>query len=67
MDTASKVSQFTASCRLDVVVTGIPKTVDNDLGHNEFRLLDHTPGYGSAVRFWAYAVRETNQENAGAY
>ena len=66
MDTASKVAQFAASRGLDVAVTGIPKTVDNDLGDNEFRLLDHSPGYGSAARYWAYTIREANQENAGA-
>jgi 6-phosphofructokinase 1 len=66
MDTADKISHFALSRGLDVVVTGIPKTVDNDLGDGEFQLIDHTPGYGSAARFWVYTIREANQENAGA-
>jgi len=36
MDTANKISRFTSSRGLDVVTTGIPKTVDNDLGDSEF-------------------------------
>ena len=32
---------------------GIPKTIDNDLVET-----DHTPGYGSAARFAACAVRD---------
>lgn len=66
MDTADKISRYALSRGLDVVATGIPKTVDNDLGDGEFQLIDHTPGYGSAARFWAYTIREANQENAGA-
>ena len=32
---------------LDLVAIGVPKTIDNDLGDAEFKLLDHSPGYGS--------------------
>jgi len=66
MDTADKISRFASARGQDVVVTGIPKTVDNDLGDSDFQLIDHTPGYGSTARFWAYTIREANQENAGA-
>ena len=32
---------------------GGPKTIDNDVGDSEFKLVDHTPGYGSTARYWA--------------
>ena len=32
---------------LDLVAVGVPKTIDNDVGDSEFKLIDHTPGYGS--------------------
>jgi 6-phosphofructokinase len=44
------------ACRargLDVRVTGVPKTVDNDLGATA-----RCPGYGSAARYAALAVQE---------
>ena len=37
----------------------IPKTIDNDLVHN-----DHTPGFPSAARFVAQAFAEANLDNA---
>src|SRR5690349_7942079 len=39
-------------------VVGIPKTVDNDL-----LLTDHSPGFGSAARFYAQAVRDIGLDN----
>ena len=36
-----------------LAIVGIPKTVDNDLPG-----MDHSPGYGSAARYIAMAVRE---------
>ena len=47
MDTAHKVSLLAAEQGLDLVATGVPKTIDNDVGDPEFKLIDHTPGYGS--------------------
>jgi 6-phosphofructokinase 1 len=32
----------------------------------DFELIDHTPGYGSVARYWAYIVQNADQENAGA-
>jgi len=66
MDTAYKVSRLAADRSMELVATGVPKTIDNDIGDPEFRLLDHTPGYGSVARYWAYAVQNANEENAGA-
>lgn len=66
MDTAHKISRLAADRGLDIVVTGVPKTIDNDVGDQEFKLLDHTPGYGSVARYWAYYIQNANEENAGA-
>jgi 6-phosphofructokinase len=66
MDTAHKVAGLAAERGLDLVAVGIPKTVDNDVGDSEFRLIDHTPGYGSVARYWALTVQNANEENAGS-
>jgi 6-phosphofructokinase 1 len=66
MDTAHKVAQLAAERGLDVVAIGVPKTIDNDVGDAEFRLIDHTPGYGSVARYWALTVQSANEENAGS-
>ena len=63
MDTASKVSALAAKRGLDLVVTGVPKTIDNDIGDDEFTLIDHTPGYGSCARYWAYLMQNADEEN----
>ncbi len=63
MDTAQKVSDLAASHGLELVVVGVPKTIDNDIGDEEFTLLDHTPGYGSVARFWSYIVQNLEEEN----
>ena len=65
MDTAHKVSRLAEERDFDLAAVGIPKTIDNDVGDQEFRLIDHTPGYGSAARYWAYLAQNANQENAG--
>jgi len=66
MDTAHKVAQLAAEQGLDLVAVGVPKTVDNDVGDAEFKLIDHTPGYGSVARYWALNVQNANEENAGS-
>ena len=65
-DTAHKVSLLAHDRGLDLVATGVPKTIDNDLGDDEFRLLDHSPGYGSVARYLAQYVRQVNEENLGS-
>ena len=65
MDTANKVGKLAAEHGIDLVVTGIPKTIDNDIGDDEFRIIDHTPGYGSAARYWAYITQLADEENRG--
>jgi 6-phosphofructokinase len=66
MDTAHKVAGLAAERGLDLVAVGVPKTVDNDVGDSEFRLIDHTPGYPSVARYWALTVQNANEENAGS-
>ena len=65
MDTASKVSELARARGYDLTVAGVPKTIDNDVGDPEFRLVDHTPGYGSAARYWAHVIQNVNEENRG--
>jgi 6-phosphofructokinase len=53
MRTALDFHRAAGSLYPELRVVGIPKTVDNDL-----MVTDHTPGYGSAARFYAQAVRD---------
>ncbi len=66
MDTAHKVARLAAERGLDLVATGVPKTIDNDVGDTEFKLIDHTPGYGSVARYWALNIQNANEENLGS-
>lgn len=65
MDTANRVSELARRRGLGLACIGIPKTIDNDLGDQERRVVDHTPGYGSVARYWADLVLGLNEENAG--
>ena len=65
MDTADKVSRLAHERGLDLIVTGVPKTIDNDVGDEERTLIDHTPGYGSAARYWASIMQNAEEENRG--
>lgn len=64
--TAYKVSQLAAGKGLEVIGTGVPKTIDNDVGDSEFKLIDHTPGYGSVARYWSHIIQNANEENMGS-
>ncbi len=66
MDTANKIAKLAREKGLDLVATGVPKTIDNDVGDAEFKLVDHTPGYGSTARYWAANILGANEENAGS-
>jgi 6-phosphofructokinase 1 len=66
MDTANKIARLAHERGLDLVAVGVPKTIDNDVGDSEFRLIDHTPGYGSVARYWMHKVQTANEENAGS-
>ena len=64
--TALKVSEMARTGGLELIAVGVPKTIDNDVGDSEFQLIDHTPGYGSVARYWAYAIQSANEENRGS-
>ncbi len=66
MDTAHKVANLARARGLDVCGIGGPKTIDNDVGDSEFKLVDHTPGYGSTARYWCHYVQQANEENRGS-
>jgi 6-phosphofructokinase len=66
MDTAHKIALLAQEWGLELTATGVPKTIDNDVGDSEFKLIDHTPGYGSVARYWALNVQNADQENAGS-
>jgi 6-phosphofructokinase 1 len=67
MDTANKVAKLANEKGLDLLGIGVPKTIDNDVGDSEFKLIDHTPGYGSVARYWACIVQNAEEENRGSY
>ena len=52
MDTVDKLSRYTIENNIDIKIVGIPKTIDNDLMG-----IDHSPGFGSAAKYIALAVR----------
>jgi 6-phosphofructokinase 1 len=66
METAHKVAALARERGLDIVGVGVPKTIDNDVGDSEFKLIDHTPGYGSVAKYWMHAIQTANEENAGS-
>jgi 6-phosphofructokinase 1 len=66
MDTANKVAQLAHDRGLDLVGVGVPKTIDNDVGDSQFKLIDHTPGYGSCAKYWMHMVQNANEENNGS-
>ena len=66
MDTANKVAQLAHDRGLELIAVGVPKTIDNDVGDSAYKLIDHTPGYGSVARYWALNIQNANQENAGS-
>lgn len=65
MDTAARVSRLAHEKGLDLTVVGVPKTIDNDVGDDKFTIIDHTPGYGSAARYWALNLQNIEEENRG--
>ncbi len=66
MDTANKIADLAHQQGLDLVAVGVPKTIDNDVGDSEFKLIDHTPGYGSVAKYWLHMVQNANEENTGS-
>jgi len=72
MDTANKISKLAQKENLKLICTGIPKTIDNDVGgllqsDGTFAVCDHDPGYGSVARNLAINIVEANEENKASY
>ena len=53
MDTCNKIARYLELVNYEAYVIGIPKTIDNDLP-----VTDHTPGYGSAVKYVASTISQ---------
>jgi ATP-dependent phosphofructokinase / diphosphate-dependent phosphofructokinase len=58
MGTAREIHALAQRRGFDLQVVGIPKTIDNDLCRT-----DHSPGFASAARFAACAVRDIGTDN----
>ncbi|MBI2941331.1 MAG: 6-phosphofructokinase [Chloroflexi bacterium] len=56
-DSAHRIARAAAAAGDELVVVGVPKTIDNDLP-----LTDHCPGYGSIARFVALATRDAGRD-----
>ncbi len=57
-DTADKISKLAQKKGYALRVIGVPKTIDNDLVTT-----DHTPGYGSVIKYISTAIREIACDN----
>lgn len=57
-DTCRIINEMGREHRYELRAFHVPKTIDNDLQHN-----DHTPGFGSAARFVACAFMGDNLDN----
>jgi 6-phosphofructokinase 1 len=57
-DTADKISKLAQQQGYELRVIGVPKTIDNDLP-----ITDHTPGYGSVIKYVATTIRELACDN----
>lgn len=59
MKALHKISYEAKRQNYDLQVIGIPKTVDNDIYY-----IDHSPGFGSAAKYVAYATRDLSLDLA---
>ena len=62
MDTANKMYEISKKLNYEMLVMGLPKTVDNDLP-----VTDHCPGYGSVSRWLAQSVRDAGLDTEAIY
>ena len=53
MDTVAKLSEYTKAHDYEMIIMGVPKTIDNDLVET-----DHTPGFGSTAKYIAVTTQE---------
>lgn len=59
MDTVNKLSIYAKEHNKPVNIVGVPKTIDNDLA-----CTDHCPGFGSAAKFVATAIKEISRDSS---
>ena len=59
MDTVAKLSEYVKENNINLIVIGIPKTIDNDLV-----CTDHTPGFGSAAKYVATTIYEVIRDSS---
>lgn len=58
MDTVYKLSEYCKEMNIeDIIVVGVPKTIDNDLAET-----DHCPGFGSAAKYIATTFAELERD-----
>jgi 6-phosphofructokinase 1 len=62
MDTADKVNKLAKRQDYEFRAVGVPKTIDNDLAHT-----DHTPGYGSVIKYLATMTMEAGRDTESLY
>ena len=62
-----KQTKSIAACIKTVRVAAAPKTVDNDLGDQEYDLMWYTPGFPSCVNYWYHKIQMLNNESCGAH
>ncbi len=62
MDTVAKLSAWLETQDSPIRVIGVPKTIDNDLVET-----DHTPGFGSAVKYLATTMSEIIEDSSVYY
>ncbi len=59
MDTVAKLSSYVKKHEKNIMIIGIPKTIDNDLEYT-----DHTPGFGSAAKYVATTMQEIIRDSS---
>ncbi len=57
MDTIQNLYEYGKAINSPIRFVGVPKTIDNDLA-----VTDHSPGYGSAAKYVATAIKELEQD-----
>jgi len=62
MDTAHKLSILAARESYELIVMGVPKTIDNDLAFT-----DHCPGYGSVAKYVSTIAMEAGRDTEALY
>jgi 6-phosphofructokinase 1 len=62
MDTADKIAGLAREIDYELRVMGVPKTIDNDLAET-----DHTPGYGSEIKYLATMTMESGRDTEALY